>query len=51
MDRDEKARAEAGEVLRIDPKFSVDYLIKQAPYKYEVDRKRLVNSLVKAGLK
>ena len=51
MGRDEEACSEAAEVLRIDPKFSVDYIIKQAPYKYEVDRKRLVNSLLKAGLK
>jgi adenylate cyclase len=51
MGRDEEARAEAAEVLRIDPKFSVDYLIKKAPYKYEVDRKRLRDSFVKAGLK
>ena len=51
MGRDEEARAEAAEVLRIDPKFSVDYLVSQAPYKYDVDRKRLRDSLVKAGLK
>ena len=50
-DRDEEARAEASEVLRIDSKFSVDYLIKQVPYKYDVDRKRLRASLKKAGLK
>jgi len=51
MGRDEEARAEAAEVFRIDPKFSVDYLVKIAPYKYDVDRKRLRDSLRKAGLK
>jgi len=51
MNRDEEAHAEAAEVLRIDPKFSVDYLVKRAPYKYEADRKRLRDSLLKAGLK
>jgi TolB-like protein/class 3 adenylate cyclase/Tfp pilus assembly protein PilF len=50
MGRDEEARAEAAEVLRIQPKFSVDYVVKQAPYKYDIDRKRLRDSLLKAGL-
>ena len=49
-DREEEAHAEAAEVLRIDPKFSVDYLVKRAPYKYDIDRKRLRDSLLKAGL-
>jgi TolB-like protein/Flp pilus assembly protein TadD len=51
MDRLEEARAEAAQVLRIDPKFSVDYLCKRLPYKYDVDRNRVRDSLLKAGLK
>jgi TolB-like protein/Tfp pilus assembly protein PilF len=50
MGKLEEARAEAAEVLRIDPKFSVGYLCKKLPYKYDVDRKRVRDSLLKAGL-
>jgi len=50
MGREKEARREAAEVLRINPKFSVDYIVKIATYKYEVDRKRLRDSLLKAGL-
>jgi adenylate cyclase len=50
MGRDEEARAEAAEVLRIDPKFSVDYLCERLPYKYDVDRNRVRDSFLKAGL-
>ena len=50
MARDEEARAEAAQVLRIDPKFSVAHLSKVIKYKYEVDRKRLRDSLLRAGL-
>jgi adenylate cyclase len=51
MNRNEEARAEAAEVLRIDPKFSVDYIVKRAGYKYAADRKRLRDALLKSGLK
>ncbi len=50
MDKMEEAGAEAAEVLRIDPKFAVDYLSKRLPYKYDVDRNRVWDSLLKAGL-
>ncbi len=50
MGKLKEARAEAAEVLRIDPKFSVGYLCKKLPYKYDVDRKRVRDSLLKAGL-
>jgi adenylate cyclase len=50
MDREEEARAEAVEVLRIYPKFSVDYIANLAWYKYDIDRKRLRASLLRAGL-
>jgi adenylate cyclase len=50
MGREEDACCEAAEVLRIDSKFSVDYIAKIATYRYDVDRKRLRDSLLKAGL-
>ena len=49
--RDEKARAEAAEVLRIQPKFSLEQLEKKLTYKREEDRERVLGALRKAGLK
>jgi len=48
---DEKARAEANEVLRIQPKFSLEKSKKNITYKREVDRERFLSALRKAGLK
>jgi adenylate cyclase len=48
---DEEARAEATEVLRINPKFSLEYLAQTWPFKNKVDMKRYVEPLRKAGLK
>lgn len=49
--RDEKARAEAGEVLRIQPKFYLEKFEKNVTYKREVDKERFLGALRKAGLK
>jgi len=49
--RDEEARAAAAEVLRIEPKFSVEYFSKTLVYKNQADRDRFVEALRKAGLK
>ncbi len=51
MDRDFEARDEAAEVLRIDPRFSLERLGKVLPYKHEEDTQLVINSLRKAGLK
>jgi len=51
LGRDEEARAEAAEVLRINPKFSLEYFAKTFPYKNQTDRERLVEACRKAGLK
>jgi adenylate cyclase len=51
MGREKEARAEAAEVLRIDPKFSVESYARRLPYK---DQKLIddeVSALRKAGLK
>jgi TolB-like protein/Tfp pilus assembly protein PilF len=45
--QDEKARVEAAEVLRIQPK----YTIKKSRYKRKTDRERFTGALRKAGLK
>jgi adenylate cyclase len=45
--RDEEARAEAAEVLRIKPK----YTVKRGAYKRKEDTERFVGALQKAGLK
>jgi adenylate cyclase len=50
MDRQKEARAEAAEVMRIDPKFSLERFIKSLPY--DQSRKdHIADLLRKAGLK
>jgi len=46
--REEEARIEAAEVLRINPKFTVDYWAKTIPYKNEADRELIIGALRKA---
>jgi adenylate cyclase len=49
-DRDEEARAEASEVLRIQPKFSLDSYAKRVAFKNKADIDRIVGALRKVGL-
>jgi adenylate cyclase len=51
MGREKEARAEAAEVLRVNPKFSLDYFAKALPYKDQSLTDSYVNALRKAGLK
>jgi hypothetical protein len=51
MGREKEARAEAAEVLRINPKFSVDSYAKRLPYKDQSEIDKFINALRKAGLK
>jgi len=51
MGREKEARAEAAEVLRIDPKFSVDYFAKILIRKDQKVTTNLIDALRKAGLK
>jgi len=51
MGQEKEARAEAAEILRLNPKFSVDYHSKQNSYKDERQTENLINALRKAGLK
>jgi Tfp pilus assembly protein PilF len=51
MGREKEARSEAEEVLRINPKFSLDYLAKARVYKDQLENDKYINSLRKAGLK
>jgi adenylate cyclase len=52
MGRDNEARAEAEEVLRINPKFSLDYFANtSAPLKDQSEIDKVVNAMRKAGLK
>jgi adenylate cyclase len=48
--RDEEARATAQEVLRINPKFSLERLSKSLVYKNRADKDRFIDALRKAGL-
>ena len=49
--REEEAHAEAAEILRIDPKFSLENFAKATPRKNQVEMARMVELLRKAGLK
>jgi adenylate cyclase len=49
--RDEEARAEAAEVLRINPKFSLEKWAKRVTYKNQEDKERVISALSKTGLK
>jgi adenylate cyclase len=53
MGRESEARAEAAEVLRINPKFSMDYHAKNVArfLKDQSENDKMVNALRKAGLK
>ena len=48
--RDAEARVQAKEVLRIQPRFSVERYVKQLPYKDQSENERLKQALRKAGL-
>jgi len=48
--RDDEARAEVSEVLRIQPKISLESLAKRVAYKNKADIDRIINALHKAGL-
>ncbi len=50
LDRQAEAAAEAKEVLRINPKFSLESYTKTLPYKNRADIERYVVALRKAGL-
>jgi TolB-like protein/Flp pilus assembly protein TadD len=47
----DEARAQAKEVLRIQPKFSAERYVKTFPFQDKAETKRLIDALQKAGLK
>ena len=49
--RDEEAQAEADEVLRINPKFSLEKYAKVINYKNKDDKNRVIEALRKTGMK
>jgi adenylate cyclase len=51
LGRYEEARVEAAEVLRINPKFSLEEYAKKINYKNQNDKDRVIEALRKAGLK
>ena len=52
MGREKEARTEAAEVLRINPRFSVDFYAKIImAYKDQSEQDKIINALRKAGLK
>ncbi len=51
MGREDEARAEAAEVLRINPKYSVNYAARTLHYKDRAQNDKVINALRAAGLK
>ncbi len=51
MGREKEARAEAAEVLRINPKFSLDSWAKTLLFKDQSETDKVVNALRKTGMK
>jgi hypothetical protein len=51
LGREEEGRKEAREILKIDPKFSLENQAKILPYKNQADIDRFIEALRKAGLK
>ena len=51
LGREEEARAEAAEILRISPKFSLEYARKTWPFKNQAYKELVIGALRKAGLK
>jgi adenylate cyclase len=50
MGREEEARAEVGEIRRINPKFSLDRFAKILAYKDQSQKNKIINALRKAGV-
>jgi adenylate cyclase len=48
--REEEAQGQIGEVLRINPKYSLEYQAKMLPFKNKRDLDRVIGALRKAGL-
>jgi len=48
---EEKARDAAAEVLKRHPKFSIKHFVNSIPFKKQSENERLINALLKAGLK
>jgi adenylate cyclase len=51
LGREEEARAEAAEVLRISPDYSLEVVQQILPFKDQAELERLLDGLRKAGLK
>jgi hypothetical protein len=51
LGQEEEAHAEAAEVLKIDPEFSLERYAKTLPFKNKADTDRYVGALRNAGLK
>ena len=49
--REKEAQAEAAEILRINPNYSLERLAKTDPTKNQVAKKQFIDALRKAGLK
>jgi adenylate cyclase len=51
LGREEEARAQAAQILKMEPKFNLESFVKTLPFKNKADAELLIDSLYKAGLK
>ncbi len=51
MGLEKEAQSEAGEVMKLNPKFSLDYLAKVSGFKDQSERDKIIDALRQAGLK
>jgi hypothetical protein len=51
LGREEEARAQAAQILKMEPKFNLESFVKTLPFKNKADAELLFDSLHKAGLK
>ncbi len=48
---EKEAKAQAKKLIKVNPKFSVEHLKKIMPYKNQPDKEKIIDALLKAGLK
>ena len=51
LGQDKEARAQATRILKMEPKFNIEFFVKALPFKNNADAKLLLDSLYKAGFK
>jgi adenylate cyclase len=48
---EKEAKAQAKKLIKVNPKFSIEHLKKIMPYKNQSDKEKIIDALLKTGLK